>query len=396
MTDLPRIKFRPNKTPQRVRRGFPWAYNDELVLDRRTKKLPAGTIGVLCDAQGEQICLVALNTQSKITARVLDFDPKTKINSDWFVAKFKRAAALRDRLYDAPFYRLIHAEADGLPGVIIDRFGDVFSVQPNAAWAEVQFESLCQALVDQFNPSAIYKNAASRGRALEGLDDQSTIVMGEISEPIPVQMNGATYFADLLEGQKTGLFYDQRDNHAFAARLARGGTMLDVFCHVGGFGLAAAANGATAVSFVDSSQAALDLVEKEKQENQFVGALEMLHGDAFDVMTKLAEDGRTFDTVVCDPPAFAPSKQALEAGLRAYTRAAKLAASLVAPSGYLVLCSCSHAATPEKFRAASLMGVGKARRRGQILYSGGAGADHPTHPALAESGYLKSIFMRLD
>ena len=286
--------------------------------------------------------------------------------------------------------------SSGLPGVIIDRFGDVFSVQPNAAWAEVQFENLCQALVDQFNPSAIYKNAASRGRALEGLDDQSAIVIGEISEPIPVQMNGATYFADLLEGQKTGLFYDQRDNHAFAARLAGGGTMLDVFCHVGGFGLAAAAGGATAISFVDSSQAALDLVEKAKQESQFFGASELLQGDAFDVMTKLAEEGRTFDTVVCDPPAFAPSKQALGAGLRAYTRAAKLAASLVAPDGYLVLCSCSHAATPEKFRTASLMGIGKARRRGQILYSGGAGADHPTHPALAESGYLKSIFMRLD
>ncbi|MEM7242224.1 MAG: class I SAM-dependent rRNA methyltransferase [Pseudomonadota bacterium] len=395
MSDMPRLKFRPNKSPQRLQRGFPWAYADELVLDRRAKKIAPGTIGVLCDAQGQEICLAAFNPQSKITARVLDTDIHKSIDAAWFAEKLTHAAALRDRLYQAPFYRLIHAEADGLPGVIIDRFGDVFSVQPNAAWAEIHFDALKEALITCFNPTAIYKNAASRGRALEGLDDNSMVVLGEITAPIPVQMNGATYLADLIEGQKTGLFYDQRDNHAFAARLAKGGSVLDVFSHVGGFGLAAAAQGASAVTFVDSSAAALDLIARAGPENRFTGALNTLRGDAFDVMTKLSEDAKRFDLVVCDPPAFAPNKQALDAGLRAYTRAAKLAADLVTTGGYLALCSCSHAATVEKFRTACLTGIGKAGRRGQILHTGGAGADHPMHPALSESGYLKSLFLRL-
>ena len=377
-------------------RGFPWVYNDELVLDRRTKKLPAGSIVTLADKSGEALGIAAFNADSKITARFLDKSTDAVIDKAWFAKRLQTAATLRDQLYAQPFYRLVHAEADNLPGLIIDRFGDVFSVQPNAAWAEAHFEALVAAITDLFNPTAIYKNAASRGRNLEGLDDESACVLGEISAPIAVQMNGATYLADLIEGQKTGLFYDQRDNHALAAKLGTGGRFLDVFCHVGGFGLAAAANGAKDVLLVDSSAPALELALKTETAKTFAGSIDARKGDAFDVMTKLAEEGETFDTVVCDPPAFAPAKPALEAGLRAYTRVAKLGAALVTPGGYLVLCSCSHAATPEKFRSASLLGIAKAGRHAQILHMGGAGADHPLHPQLGESGYLKSIFLRLD
>jgi 23S rRNA (cytosine1962-C5)-methyltransferase len=208
-------------------------------------------------------------------------------------------------------------------------------------------------------------------------------------------MNGATYMADLLGGQKTGLFYDQRPNHAFAASLARGQAVLDVFSHVGGFALAALAAGAESALAVDGSQAALDLAVQGAAAGGVADRFEVLKSDAFKAMEALATDSRRFGLVICDPPAFAPTRQALDAGLRAYERVARMAAALVAEGGYLVLCSCSHAADLTQFRAACTRGIGKAGRAGQIVHTGFAGPDHPLLPHLAESGYLKALVFRL-
>jgi 23S rRNA (cytosine1962-C5)-methyltransferase len=201
--------------------------------------------------------------------------------------------------------------------------------------------------------------------------------------------------ADVLGGQKTGLFFDQRPNHAFAARLARGATVLDVFAHVGGFGLACLAGGAVSALAVDGSAPALALAGQGAVAMGATGRFATRQGDAFDVLTALGAEGAQFDVVICDPPAFAPSKQALEPGLRAYEKVARLAAPLVAEGGYLGLCSCSHAADLTKFRNACARGIGRAGRRGQIVHTGFAGPDHPLLPHLAESGYLKSLFFRL-
>jgi 23S rRNA (cytosine1962-C5)-methyltransferase len=222
------------------------------------------------------------------------------------------------------------------------------------------------------------------------------VMRGAIVGPIGVQMNGATYIADVMGGQKTGLFLDQRDNQRFAQRLAQGARVLDVFSHVGGFSLAALAGGAVQALAVDSSAAALSLAVKGAAASGFGDRLEIRQGDAFAVMEALAAEGARYDVVVCDPPAFAPSKQALEAGLRAYERVAKLAAPLVAPGGYLGLCSCSHAVDLAHFRNASARGIGRGGRRGQLIHTGYASPDHPMLPQLAESAYLKALFFRLD
>ncbi|MGR3468855.1 MAG: class I SAM-dependent rRNA methyltransferase, partial [Shimia sp.] len=206
----------------------------------------------------------------------------------------------------------------------------------------------------------------------------------------------ATYMADLAEGQKTGLFYDQRENHAFAARFAQGARVLDLFSHVGGFGLAALAAGAAEVTCVDGSAPALALAEQGAAAMGAADRLTTQKGEAFRALEEFAEAGRTFDVVICDPPAFAPNKAALDKGLRAYERIARLAAPLVAPGGLLGLCSCSHAATLPKFREASLRGLGRGGRSGAILHTGAPGPDHPVHPSLAESEYLKALFLRLD
>ncbi len=201
--------------------------------------------------------------------------------------------------------------------------------------------------------------------------------------------------ADLTGGQKTGIFFDQRPNQAFAQSLSDGARVLDVFSHVGGFGLACLAGGAVSALAVDGSQPALDLAEEGARQSGVSDRFTTRKGDAFDVLAALAKEGAKFDVVICDPPAFAPSRQALEAGLRAYERVARLSSLLVADGGYLGLCSCSHAADLTRSRQASVRGIGRAGRRAQLIHTGFAGPVHPMHPMLAESGYLKALFFRL-
>jgi 23S rRNA (cytosine1962-C5)-methyltransferase len=398
MSEPPRpiVRLRPNANPQAIRRGAPWAYADQLVLDRRTRAITPGSLVELQDAERRPLGLAAFNPNSKITARMLDRDPSAVVDAAWLAQRLRRAQSLREALYDAPFYRLAHAEADGLPGVIVDRFGTAATVQPNAAWAEARLDALVAALRAVAGVDTVVKNGGGRARVHEGLPEENLILAGTLAGPVEVPMNGAVYLADLLGGQKTGIFYDQRANHAFAAHLARGRSMLDVFTHVGGFALAALAAGATSALAVDSSAAALDLAARGAAANGSSARLTLQKGDAFDVLAGLAPRGARFGLVVCDPPAFAPSKPTLEAGLRAYERVARLAATLVEPDGFLVLCSCSHAADLTRFREASLRGIGRAGRSAQLLHVGGAAPDHPVHPHLAETAYLKALFLRLD
>lgn len=393
---LPVVRLKPNAEARAIRHGFPWVYADELVTDRRTKAIAPGSFARLEDNERRALGLVTVNPASKIIARMLDRDPEAVIDQAWLESRLVRALALRKRLYDAPFYRLVHAEADGLPGVVIDRFGDVAVIQPNAAWAEQMIGPLVAALQAATGVSTVVKNGTGRSRGLEGLPEETVVLTGKIDGPVKVAMNGATYLADVLGGQKTGLFYDQRPNHAFAAALAKGARVLDMFSHVGGFGLAALAGGAENVLAVDASAAALTLATGGAEVSGFATRFHTRQGDAFAVLEALVGEGARFDLVICDPPAFAPAKPALEAGLRAYERVARLAAPLVAPGGYLVLCSCSHAADLTQFRNASARGIGRGGRRAQLLNTGFAGPDHPQLPQLAETAYLKALFFRLD
>jgi 23S rRNA (cytosine1962-C5)-methyltransferase len=397
MNDLPVIRLRPKSKPQAIRHGFPWVFADEAVLDRRTKALPAGGFAVLEDAERRPLGLVTVNPVSKIIGRVMDLDPDAQIDGAWLRAKLTRALEMRSRLYDEPFYRLVHAEADGLPGLIVDRFGDSVVMQPNAAWSDNMAAEIADALIEVVGVTTVIANGQGRARGLEGLAERMDVLRGTAPDaPVQVSMNGAIYLADMMGGQKTGLFYDQRPNHAFAQRLSKGATVLDVFSHVGGFGLAALAAGATHALAVDGSAPALKLAVGGAEAMGATDRFETMQSDAFKALETLAEQGHQFDVVICDPPAFAPSKSSLDAGLRAYERVAKLAAPLVSPGGYLGLCSCSHAADLTAFRNSSARGIGRGGRRGVLIHSGQAGPDHPTLPQLAETGYLKSLFFRLD
>lgn len=394
-SDRPVIRIRPNRG-RRFFEGAPWLYADEIVTDRRTKALQPGAIATLESAEREPLATVTVNPNSTIMARVLDKDPEAEIGPDWIRQRLKTALDHRERLFDAPFYRLIHAEGDGCPGLVIDRFGAAAAIQPNAAWAEAMIGDICETLADLTAIDAIMVNGSGRSRALEGLETEMRLERGVIDAPVPVPMNGATYMADLVGGQKTGLFYDQRPNHAFAASLAKGADVLDVFSHVGGFSLACLAAGAKSALAVDSSAPALKLAEEGAEASGVAAKFSTMQGQAFETLRALKAEGREFDIVVSDPPAFAPAKPALEKGLRAYETSARLSAALVRPGGYLCLCSCSHAATMDLFRTASAKEIRAAGRGASLVHAGQAGPDHPAHAGLPETSYLKALFFRLD
>lgn len=390
----PVIRLRP-KAGGRFFAGAPWVYANELVLDRRARNLQPGVIATLEDAERKPVATVAVNVESRIAARRLDA-PDVEIDTAWLRTRLAAALRLRERLFDEPFYRLVHAEADGLPGLVIDRFGDAVVAQPNAAWVERLRTALLAALEQTVGPQVVVWNGGSRARALEGLPQEVRLLKGALDAPIETPMNGALYLADLLGGQKTGLFFDQRPNHAFAARLAGGARVLDVFSHVGGFGLAALAGGAREALLVDASEPALDLARQGAERMGVADRITTRRGDAFDVMRGLREEGAQFDLVVCDPPAFAPNKGALEQGLRAYEKTARLGAALTAPGGFFVFCSCSHAVDVAMLQQTASEALRRSRRGGRLLRVGGAGPDHPIHPHLGETGYLKALFYQLD
>jgi len=393
--DRPVIRLRPKVPLKRIEAGFPWIYQDWLVRDRRTRALAPGTLAMLESAERAPLGLYAVTPDARLAARRLDADPAARIDAAWFAARIEAALGWRARAFGSPFYRLVHGEADDLSGIVVDRFGPVLALQPNAAWAEAHLGALVEALVQVTGARVVVKNAAGRGRAIEGLDDHTEVVRGKLEGPVEVAMNAATYLADLQGGQKTGFYFDQRLNHAFAAGLAAGARVLDMFTHTGGFALAALAAGAESALAVDSSAPALALADAGAARTGVGDRLETRRGDVVAALRDLAAEGARFDMVISDPPAFAPNRAARAKGLAAYRRLARDAARRVVPGGVLVLCSCSHAADLAAFSEACSAGIAAAKRRGQLVHTGFAGPDHPVLPDLPEQGYLKALFFRI-
>ena len=399
MADDP--KTRPTITLQagrhrRAEAGHPWVYSNEVTMDAAAKALPPGTLVSLRSAGGDPLGVASFNPHTLVSARLIERELKRRIDRDFLAERLERALALRRRLYNEPYYRLVHAEADGLPGLVADRYGDVLSLQLNTAgMAQLETELLaaCDAVLA---PAAIVLRNDSPARALEGLESELRIAKGEIAAPVELVENGARFLADPREGQKTGWFFDQRDNRRFVASLAKGARVLDLYCYSGGFAVQAAMGGADAVLALDRSESALALAAASADLNQVGERCRFQRADAFGELARLSSAGERFDLVIADPPAFVKSKKDLGAGLRGYRKLARLAASLVAPQGVLFIASCSHNVEPPDFAEAVRRGLEDAGRSGRILRSAGAAPDHPIHPWLPESAYLKSQVLVLD
>ena len=394
MTEHPLIRLNPGQE-RRLKSGHPWAYSNEIRMQPEMRQMPAGGLARLEGDDGWRFGTFAFNPHSLIGARLLDRDPAACVDAAWVRRRIAAAVALRARITDGPFHRLVHAEADLLPGLVIDRYGGVAVLQANSAWADRMTPEIVAALLTELDLRSVVARNDLPVRAHEGLSLDVALLHGREATAV-VEEGGVRFGVDPLSGQKTGWFFDQRRNRDMVAGLAAGARVLDVFCHVGAFGLRCAAAGAAEVTLVDSSAPALERALAAAAGNGFGPRVQARRGDAFDVMTEAAQAGERFDIVVCDPPAFAKSKKDQAAGLRAYGRMARLAAPLVAPGGFLFVASCSHHAGLEAFAGVIAEGVQRARRGGRILATTGAGPDHPVHPHLPESAYLKAQLLQVD
>ncbi|WP_114395759.1 class I SAM-dependent rRNA methyltransferase [Oleisolibacter albus] len=392
---LPTIRLQPSRH-KRVQHGHPWVYSNEVEMDKAAKGLPAGSVVKLVDAGGSALGLATFNPHTLIAARLLTRDLSERVDTGFFVRRLRRAVEIRDRLFDRPFYRLIHAESDGLPALIIDRYGDVVVVQANTVAMDRRLGMILAALDEVLDPRAIVLRNDSAARSYEGLPEEVRVAKGTVEGLVPVEENGATFFADLSEGQKTGWFFDQRDNRAFIANLCRGKSVVDFYTYAGGFGVLAAKRGASHVTLVDRSALSLSIAMKAAEANGVADRVDAAKGDAFNLMDQWVAEGRSFEVVIADPPAFVKSRKDLAVGSRAYRRMTKAAARLVAPGGMLLVASCSHNMEPSLFHQEVARGIGEAGRQGRILRFAGAGPDHPVHPLLPETQYLKAMVLAMD
>ena len=389
----PLIRLAPGQG-RRLRAGAPWAFSNEIAMRPEYRRMEPGGLVRLEGDDGARFGAAMFNPHSLIAARVLDRDPDAAIDAAWLRARLEQAAALRLRVCDGPYHRLVHAEADRLPGLVIDRYGDVAVVQANAAGMDRLTPPLVAALLEVLPLRAVVARNDSAARRHEGLPEQVTLLHGADAAAV-VEEGGVRFPVDPLGGQKTGWFFDQRPNRDRVAALARGARVLDVFAHTGAFGLRCAAAGADAVTLVDSSAPALDQAMAAAALNGLAARVQARRADAFEALAALAESGERFDIVVCDPPAFAKSRKDAAAGLRAYGRLARLAARVVAPGGFLFLASCSHHAPLDAWAGQVAEGLHRARREARVIATAGAGPDHPVHPQLPETAYLKAQLLCL-
>ena len=381
---------------RRAEGGHPWIYSNEVRMDAAAKAVVPGSLVTLRRADERALGVALFNPHTLLAARILDRDAARPIGRRFLARRLERALRLRERLYDAPYYRLVHAEADGLPGLVVDRFGAVLVVQANAAGMDRLEPALLEALRALVSPAAIVLRNDSAARGLEGLPLETRVAIGAVDGPVRLDEDGTLFEADVLAGQKTGWFFDQRDHRRFIAGLAAGARVLDLYCYSGGFAVRAAQAGAASVLGIDRSEPALALAARAAALNQVGDDCVFRRAEVFAEAAALGAAGERFDIVVADPPAFARAKRDVPAALRGYRKLAKLAAQLTAPGGFLFLASCSYNVGAGEFAEAVRRGLGDAGRGGRIIRSAGAGPDHPVHPDLPETAYLKAITLALD
>jgi 23S rRNA (cytosine1962-C5)-methyltransferase len=391
--ELPVLRLKRNED-RRLHAGHLWIFSNE--VDTQQTPLPkfeAGELVRVLAHNDRALGLAYVNPKSLISARLLE--TWRLPDAAWLAARIRTALRLRERLFPKPYYRLVYGESDGLPGLVIDRYGAACVAQIGTAGMERLKPLILEALEQVLGCEALlFKNDSSL-REMEGLPSYVEAAKGRFDAPAQVLEDGLEFQVPLAEGQKTGWFYDQAANRrALVKYVRKGARVLDVFSYVGAWGIRAARSGAREVLCVDSSAAALESAASNAQRNGVT--IETVKGDAFDVLEDLAKKGSRFDVVVVDPPAFAKRKKDLPKALAAYKRLNQLAMNVIADDGILVSCSCSHHLTFEDLQDAIAKAARGAERHLQILEMGGQAPDHPVHPAIPETRYLKSYFCRVN
>jgi 23S rRNA (cytosine1962-C5)-methyltransferase len=391
---LPPLRLRKNED-RRLRAGHLWVFSNEVdVAHTPLTAFEPGDAVEVQDQRGAPLGSAYVNPHSLIAARLVSRQRDRRLDGDLLRRRLARALALREGLFPGPYYRLVYGEGDGLPGLVVDRFGDVLVVQVGTAGMERVLDEVVGALQETVRPAGILLRNDASARGLEGLEAYVRVAAGEVPAELEVEENGVRFLAP-ADGQKTGWFYDHRMNRARMAAYAGGRRVLDVFSYVGGWGLQAAAAGAEAVVCVDASAPALAALERNAELGGVADRLEVRRADAFDALGRMAADGERYGMVILDPPAFVKRKKDARAGEEAYRRANRMAMELLEPDGILVSASCSYHFSREALQDSLLRASRRLGRDLQILEQGHQGPDHPVHPAIPETAYLKAIVARV-
>jgi len=393
VAQLPVLRLKRNED-RRLHAGHLWVFSNEIDTGQTPlPKFQAGELVRVLAHNDRALGLAYVNPKSLIAARLLETwqIPDAK----WLAARIRVAMSLRDRLYPAPYYRLVYGESDGLPGLVVDRYGTRCVAQIGTAGMERLKPQIQEALKEVLRCDALLFKNDSSARDMEGLPSYVEAATGNFDKPASVIEDGLEFQAPLLEGQKTGWFFDQAANRrALSKYVPQGARVLDVFSYVGAWGVRAAHHGAREVTCIDSSAAALELAAANAQRNGV--KLAIRKGDAFESLEALAREGARFDVVIIDPPAFAKRKKDLPKALAAYKRLNQLAIQVIADEGILVSCSCSYHVSAEELQDAIAKAARGADKHLQILEMGSQAPDHPVHPAIPETRYLKAYFCRIN
>ncbi len=379
---------------KRLRKGHLWVFSNEV----DTKRTPldtfsAGDMVVVKDSTGKVLGSAYINPNTLVCARLIARKPSQKVGANLFNDRISTALAFREQLFPGkPYYRLVFGESDGLPGLVIDRFGSVLSVQITTAGVEKQKEALINTLVELLSPDAIILKNDNSQRQLENLSQESEVIYGTMPDTLVIEENEVKFQLNAVDGQKTGWFYDHRDSRAKLAKLAKNKRVLDLFSYSGAWGIPAAVAGATEVTCVDSSESALSLAESSAKLNNVQDKMQLVRSDVFEFLKQARENSERYDIIILDPPALVKRKKDFKAGYEAYRRLNHLALQVLSKNGILVSASCSHHLTKANLHEILRSSARHIDRHLVFFATGSQGPDHPIHPAIPETEYLKTYF----
>ncbi len=380
---------------RRIRSGHLWIFSNE--IDTAATPLTgfaAGSLARVFSDRDQFLGHAYVNPHALICARIIGRDVAQPLNRELLAKRLKAALALRERLSSEPYYRLVFGESDQLPGLVLDRYGDVLVGQLATAGMEALKTDIEAVIREVLRPAGLFWKNDSGARDLEHLAQSTAVAFGTVPEQVEVVESGLRFTAPLAAGQKTGWFYDQTANRQRLIRyLPPGARVLDVCSYVGAWAITALRNGAGSARCVDSSEAALEFARRNAEQNGVT--LETMREDAFDALKALHAQGERFDVVILDPPAFIKRKKDIPQGQAAYRKLNQLALGLIEGDGLLVSCSCSYHLSPDDLVSAIQLAGRHSGRFIQILESGGQSPDHPVHPAIPETRYLKAFFCRV-
>ncbi len=392
---LPSLRLKKNEE-RRIKQGHVWVFSNEVDIEATPlKNFIAGQQVIIEAYNGKALGMGFVNPNTLICARILSRSPKLELNLKFLKKRIQEAQALREMVFEKPYYRLVFGDSDGLPGLVVDRFGDVFAVQITTAGMELVKDDIVQVLDNLYHPTAIVMKNDTASRTLEGLPLYEEVVLGELPERLIIEENGTQFSIPVEGGQKTGWFYDHRMSRARLQKMVKGKRVLDVFSYLGGWGVAAANAGAESVTCVDASESALDGVDINAELNGVADKMTTIQGNAFDVLNALRTDGQKFDVVIVDPPAFIKRKKDFKKGADAYRRINEIAMRVLDKEGVLVSASCSHHMTRNNLLNAVQSAARHIDRTVQLFEQGHQGPDHPIHPAVPETEYIKTLFFRV-